>query len=305
MIDFRNIFWWRLKLPVPHELEESMIWKLQHLSIKSYAIEIDPKNNSRSFFYIWLISSEWPKYQREQLINCFKPLARTFDKTLEQVTWEKVDDEDWSSSWKKYWGPAPVGKRLLILPAWMDLPASYSERIVVKLDPGAAFGTGDHPTTKLCLEAIERQRPKDLRIVDIGCGSGVLGLAALRLGAKEVIGVDIDPLAIGSAQRNAFLNDFDENSFRTFHGSIDTVHNELQGAKADLLLCNILAPVIKTLGEDFDRVISPQGNALISGLLVEQMQDITKFLVDLGWNFIASYQQDNWALIQLSKSSRH
>ncbi|KGG11920.1 Ribosomal protein L11 methyltransferase [Prochlorococcus sp. MIT 0601] len=293
---------WRLKLVIPQDLEETLIWKFQNLSIQAYSIESSNEQNNKLVLFVWLPSNKWSKKKRDGLVESLKPLAKSFGFKLDAPCWEKISHEDWSLSWQKYWEPCPIGKELLVLPAWMDLPVVFSERIIVKLDPGAAFGTGDHPTTRLCLEALQRYSVKDLRVLDIGCGSGILGLAALGLGAKEIIAVDTDPMAISSARRNAVINQVNLKNFRLSLGSIDALANELQGVKGDLLVCNILAPVIKSLAADFEQVLSSSGHVIVSGILIDQIEDITSFFASLGWQFIASNYQKNWALIHLCRS---
>jgi hypothetical protein len=133
-----------------------------------------------------------------------------------------VEDEDWSLSWKRHWGPDPIGETLLVLPAWLDVPPEAAGRRVIRLDPGPAFGTGSHPSTRLCLEGMEALAAARVqagaagevaplagwRVADLGCGSGLLGLAAIALGAAEVLAVDTDPLAIRATHDNTALNGF-------------------------------------------------------------------------------------------------
>ena len=164
-------------------------------------------------------------------------------------------DEDWSLAWKQHWQPDPVGERLLILPAWLEPPPEYADRLVIRMDPGSAFGTGSHPTTRLCLEAIEGMAaarghqsggPPNLgpiRVADLGCGTGILGLAALLQGAKSLAAVDTDPLAVRASRENLASSGV-EAAVEVGQGSVETLATLLEGQPADLLLCNILAPVI-------------------------------------------------------------
>lgn len=303
MSDFQKNFWWRLKLEAPLHLEESLIWKCERDCIKTFAIEYQKKNKTKFIFWVWLPSSEWNYQERVKFYSSLEPLAETFQINLSPPIWEKVNDEDWSSSWKRLWQPDPVGNSLLILPAWLNLPNDFANRIVLKLDPGSAFGTGSHQTTRLCLEALERIDLNDLRVADIGCGSGILSLAALGLGAKEVFAVDIDSMAVSSAKKNVSLNNLSEKRIRVSIGSVDELHKQLQGVKVDLIICNILAPVIKSLAPSFSDVTSGKAHAFLSGLLVDQIQDIVSLLAENGWQFIAAHQQEKWALIHLYKGS--
>ena len=132
---------------------------------------------------------------------------------------------------EKNWKPDPVGKSILILPAWLDVPEKFLERKIIRLDPGSAFGTGSHPSTRLCIEALDNDPPVGQTIADIGCGSGILSLTALKLGAKSTFSVDIDSLAISATKINSDLNDFSENLLNVFLGSIEEVEANMPEKK--------------------------------------------------------------------------
>ena len=154
--------------------------------------------------------------------------------------WIQLKDEDWSLTWKKSWQPDPVGKSILILPAWLDVPEKFLERKIIRLDPGSAFGTGSHPSTRLCIEALDNEPPVGKTIADLGCGSGILSLTALQLGAKCTFSVDTDSLAISATKINSALNNFPENLLNVSHGSIEEIEVNIPEKKIDLILCNIL-----------------------------------------------------------------
>ena len=303
MVSSLNFFWWKLELSFPIELEESLVWKLNDIGIKAYAINCSLDNVENSTLFVWLPSFEWVEKDREEFVRSLMCLGTVFEKKSLSVKWEKIVHEDWSTSWKKFWKPDPVGKNLLILPSWISLPQIYSNRIVLKLDPGSAFGTGSHPTTSLCLEALERNPPKGLMVADVGCGSGILGVASLQLGAQKVNAVDIDSLAVKATAENALLNNFSRDQLTVSQGSIDSLEKQLNGTKTDLLVCNILAPVIRNLAPDFAYVTSNTSHLYLSGLLEHQVDDMTRFLSILDWELIASYTRENWALIHLCRNS--
>ena len=233
------------------------------------------------------------------------------------MEWHRQDDEDWSLSWKQHWQADPVGQSLLILPAWLEAPAAEAHRRQIRMDPGSAFGTGSHPSTRLCLEALEDlagQRGglgapaplEGLRVADLGCGSGILALAALRLGASQVAAVDTDSLAIRATTANALLNDFtvDDGSLSPAQlsvalGSASTLETLLEGRPADLLLCNILAPVIEALSPCFARLLAPAGVGFLSGLLVDQAPGLEKVLAAQGWRAQLVARQESWGLMRL------
>ncbi|MEB3350404.1 MAG: 50S ribosomal protein L11 methyltransferase [Cyanobacteriota bacterium] len=294
--------WWRLTMAAPAELEESLLWKLPCLGIRRLALRHRPGSPLEQELVAWLPAIDWPQAQRGALADSLRPLAATFGLELPALHWTPQADEDWSTSWKQHWQPDPVGQRLLILPAWLEAPADQAGRLQIRLDPGSAFGTGSHPSTRLCLEALEQlagSRPQGLsglRVADLGCGSGILGLAALRLGAASVAAADIDPMAVRASQANAALNGLE---LMLATGSSSELAALLEQRPADLLLCNILAPVIDALAPDFSRLLTPGGMGLLSGLLVEQAADLQRRLAGCGWQTELTASQDAWGLLSL------
>ena len=293
--------WWRLSLPVQAELEESLLWKLNDLGLHRVAVQHAPESPEQRTLLAWLPALEWPEQQRSELFSSLAPLALTFGQTLAEPRWDQLADEDWSLSWKQHWQPDPVGEMLLILPAWLAVPEEHAQRLILKMDPGSAFGTGSHPTTRLCLEALEQQPPADLRVADLGCGSGVLGLASLALGARQVLSVDTDSLAVSATTDNAALNGLSMDELCVRQGSVEVLENLLEAQPADLLLCNILAPVIEALAPRFRAVLRPGGRGLLSGLLVDQAPRLTHVLEGLGWQVRLLAAQGRWGLLEIQR----
>lgn len=299
--------WWRLELLALPELEESLIWKLNALGIPRVALRHSPEQPQDRKLVAWLPASDWPESERQQLEQALKPLADTFGLALPTIHWFEQDDEDWSLSWKQHWEPDPVGQRLLILPAWLELPPEHADRQVIRMDPGSAFGTGSHPTTRLCLEAIEQLSDErggslgSIRVADLGCGSGILGIAALLEGASSVAAADTDSLAVRATRDNAVVSGFAE-QFQVDLGSIERLAELLEGRPADLLLCNILAPVIEALCPAFDTVLAPGGLGLLSGLLVSQAPRLQEVLAEQGWSAELTAQQSQWGLMTIRRS---
>jgi ribosomal protein L11 methyltransferase len=299
--------WWRLELLALPELEESLTWKLNALGIPRVALRHSPDQPQDRKLVAWLPASDWPESERQQLEQALEPLAETFGLTLPTIHWFEQDDEDWSLSWKQHWEPDPVGQRLLILPAWLELPPEHAHRQVIRMDPGSAFGTGSHPTTRLCLEAIEQLADErggslgPIRVADLGCGSGILGIASLLEGAGSVAAADTDSLAVRATRDNAVVSGFAE-QFQVDLGSIERLAELLEGRPADLLLCNILAPVIEALCPAFDTVLAPEGLGLLSGLLVSQAPRLQQVLAEQGWSAELSAQQSQWGLMTIRRS---
>jgi ribosomal protein L11 methyltransferase len=301
-----TLTWWRLELPSLPELEESLIWKLNALGIPRVAVRHRPEAPDQRQLVAWLPAADWPEPERVQLEAALAPLADTFGLTLPPIAWQQQDDEDWSLSWKQHWQPDPVGQRLLILPAWLELPPEHADRLVIRMDPGSAFGTGSHPTTRLCLEAIEDLADRQggltgQRVADLGCGSGILGIAALLQGAARVDAADTDSLAVRATRDNAAVSGFADR-LTVDLGSVERLAELLAGQPADLLLCNILAPVIEALCPAFHTVLAPTGLGLLSGLLVEQAPRLQGALAEQGWRAELTAQQSQWGLMTIRRA---
>ena len=290
----------RLEQEIPVELEDSCYWLLKDLEIYRFSFEHDPANNSTQTLFIWLPLNDWSVRDQGDLVQSLISLAKPFQLTLPACKWIQVKDEDWSLSWKKSWKPDPVGKSILILPAWLDVPEKFLERKIIRLDPGSAFGTGSHPSTRLCIEALDNDPPVGKTIADLGCGSGILSLTALQLGAKCTFAVDTDTLAISATKINSALNDFPENLLNVFLGSIEELEANIPEKKIDLMLCNILAPVIKSLGPGFEKIIGYKGKVILSGLLVDQIKELQEFFLSLGWLVLEIKTKDQWALMVIT-----
>jgi len=305
--------WWRLELPALPELEESILWKLDSLGIQRLAVRHTPDRPGQRQLLAWLPEADWPEAERNRLQQALAPLAATFGLELPPLSWTRQNDEDWSATWKQHWQADPVGERLLILPAWLELPPEHAHRLVIRMDPGSAFGTGSHPTTRLCLEAIERLAAErggpsgtaaglgGLRVADLGCGSGILGIAALLQGAATVVAADTDPLAVRASRDNAAVSGFSER-MQVFQGSVEALAARLADRPADLLLCNILAPVIEALAPAFDSVLAADGVGVLSGLLVDQAPGLIAALATHGWRATLAAGQDRWGLLMLHKA---
>ncbi len=184
-----------------------------------------------------------------------------------------IQEVNWVETWKEHYHPIPVGERLMVVPAWIeDFPP---ERIPIRIEPGMAFGTGTHPTTQLCLEAAEKWTRPGKPVIDVGCGSGILSVAALKLGASHALGVDIDEEALRSARQNAALNGVEER-LELGLGSVAEIRaGAYTLSKAPLVFANILAPVIiRLLEARLAGLVEPEGVLVLSGILAEQESNV-------------------------------
>ena len=214
-------------------------------------------------------------------------------------------EEDWATSWQKYYRPIPVGKRLTIVPDWMREEPAPDGRTPLYLDPGLTFGTGAHPTTQLCLELLEEAlRPGD-RVLDLGCGSGILAIAALVLGATRAVGVDIDPKAADAALRNAALNGIGADRLRVFAGDVLTdkkLTAKLEPGQNRLVLANIVADVIIPLSGAAGDLLAPGGVFLCSGVIEGRQDEVHAALEASGFAVTRHLERGGWHALEARRS---
>jgi len=293
--------WYKLTFLIESDLEEIIIWKLNELRIFSFSFEYLIKNENQKEVNIWLPVDDWGESSRcdfekiiSELLNINAPNKQFFD-------WSIIKEEDWLISWKKYWAPELVGNHLLILPCWMNLNENFKDKKIIKIDPGAAFGTGSHPSTYLCLEKMENILFSDKKILDIGSGSGILSVAARLLGAKEVYAVDNDYLAINSTKYNFQLNFGDLNNLNTYLGSFDEVILKNQLTQFDFVLCNILAEVIKGMIPNIHKCLRNNGEVIFSGILNTQKDEIIKTITQNNLKLLDVSTRKDWVCISAQK----
>jgi len=215
---------------------------------------------------------------------------------LPAPTFRFVEEKDWSDLWKENYKPIPIGEKLLILPAWFPPPEGKRKAII--LDPGMAFGTGLHPTTQLCLAAMENHLTAGASVVDLGCGSGILSIAAILLGARKVLAIDTDPFAVQNAQTNIERNGMIEN-IRVEEGSLQyLVDDERHPDQTDLLLANIYATILTEL-IDFGLIqaVRPGGIVILSGIMENQADAIQAKCESLGAKILENRQQGDWVAL--------
>jgi len=219
---------------------------------------------------IWLPINEWDESSRSDFEKIISKLLNIKIPKNKFFNWSIIKEEDWLTSWKKYWAPELVGNHFLILPCWINLNKKFKDKQIIKIDPGAAFGTGSHPSTYLCLEKMENILFSDKKVLDIGSGSGILSVAARLLGAKEICAVDNDYLAINSTNSNFQLNFGNLNNLNTYLGSFNEVILKNQFKQFDVVLCNILAEVIKEMIPNIYKCLRIYGEVILSGILIHK-----------------------------------
>lgn len=202
--------------------------------------------------------------------------------------------------WKEQYHPILIGEKILILPPWLE--NRHPERIPLRIDPNMAFGTGTHPTTQLCLKLAERYIRPGSDVIDVGCGSGILSIAARLLGARLALAVDIDPLSVKATQENANLNGLTE-GIECGLGSVgEIVRGQFSLHQATVVLANILAPVIIALmDEGLADLVAPGGVLILSGILDHQSKKVQDVAVARGFTLVGTEQQEDWVALALIK----
>lgn len=203
-------------------------------------------------------------------------------------------DQDWENSWRDYYEPIEVGDKLIVVPEWMDAPES--DRHLLRLDPGIAFGTGSHPTTRLSLAALEPYAKEGVKVLDLGCGSGILGIGALILGADRALGCDIDPMASEAATANAALNGIAKDRFDIYIGDIikDASLRRSLGSGYQLVLANIVADVIIALSPLAGSFMAEDGIFICSGIIDSRCEEVRQKLSENGFDIISHTQEEEW-----------
>ncbi|WP_281527490.1 50S ribosomal protein L11 methyltransferase [Ruminococcus champanellensis] len=219
--------------------------------------------------------------------------------TLE-LTLKNVREEDWANNWKQYFKPFTVGERLLIKPSW-EMCENPWNRAVLEIDPASSFGTGQHHTTRLCLELLEQLMHPGDRVLDLGCGSGILSIGALLLGASGATAVDIEENAAATATENARKNYIDPTLYRVFCGNVledETLCREI-GDGYDLICANIVADVLIAMKQLFRQFLRPEGSLIVSGIIMERRDEVLDQLKKAGFALLEVREKEGWAAASL------
>ncbi len=206
------------------------------------------------------------------------------------------EEEEWETAWKKYYHPITISDRLTIVPEWEDYTPKANEKVLL-LNPGMAFGTGGHHTTKLCLKTLDELSLEGIDVLDMGCGSGILSIAALLLGAKEVTAIDIDELATKISHENAELNGVDNENFKVYCGNVlddSTLADKIGEKQYDIIVANIVADVIIAMAPLFKRYVKPDGKLIVSGIIGERAEEVLAKLIKTGFVIEKQAEDNDW-----------
>lgn len=207
-----------------------------------------------------------------------------------------LDEEEWQNSWKDHFHVLHVGERIVICPTWREYEPRESD-IVISLDPGMAFGTGHHPTTRMCLEQLERFVKPGMAVLDFGCGSGILSIAAAKLGARSVFGIEIDSVAVRVVKQNARENGIEYN-VRIAQGTLP--HPDIQPHSFDIAVANISAKVILEAAGDLARAVKPGGKVIASGILLDNKDGVEQALASVGATLDETLVDGDWVALVYS-----
>ncbi|MBR3760912.1 MAG: 50S ribosomal protein L11 methyltransferase [Ruminococcus sp.] len=212
-----------------------------------------------------------------------------------------IREEDWANNWKQYFKPVKIGEKLVIKPSWEEYENDGS-RIVLEIDPASSFGTGQHHTTRLCLELLEKNLKNGDRILDMGCGSGILSIGAMLLGAESAVAVDIEQNAAETALENAVKNRINPEKYETFYGNILTDEKlaDRIDAKYDVIAANIVADVLIAMKDHFVRYIKNGGILIVSGIIEERMHEVIGALEGVGFSDPEINVKEGWAAVKLA-----
>ena len=261
--------------------EEAM--EIAHIDL--FDEELIKKDRDNAIIHIY-VSEE---YSPEEVISFVTERMKS-ENVEYKLDMDTCMTEDWINNWKKYFKPIPVGNKLLIHPIWED-EVDPMGRTVIHLEPGLAFGTGTHETTRLCLETLEKYVNEGDEVLDVGCGSGILSIAALLLGAKRAVGIDIDELAVKTAVENAQMNKV-EDKFEAICGDL----TDKVSGKYKIVVANIVADIIVKLTKDIKLFLTDDATYIMSGIIDTRKDDVLNCLKD-DFDIIEMIEENGWVAI--------
>ena len=269
---------------------EQQAWEIAHIDLIDE--ELLQKDRSKAFVHIYISPEENPL---EAVAFLQERLAAEGIKN--EIVTNQCRNEDWENNWKQYFHPIPVGEKLLIRPTWED---EYDPmgRTVLNIEPGLAFGTGTHETTRLCLETLEKYITPETEVLDVGCGSGILSIASLLLGAKSATGVDIDALAVKTAEENGEANGLHEPKLTFLQGNL----TDKVSGKYDVVVANIVADIIILFCKDVVKFMKDDAVFITSGIIDTREQDVIDAFEKYGFTVKARHTEKGWVCFECVKS---
>lgn len=270
---------------------EAETWEIANIDLIDE--ELLQKDRTKGYVHIYISPEENP-----QEAVAFLSERSTAAGIPHKIDLSLCKNEDWENNWKEFFKPMKVGEKLLIQPLWIDEIDNPEHRAVLTIEPGLAFGTGGHHTTRLCLETLERYVKAGDAVLDTGCGSGILAIAALLLGANKAVGVDIDELAVKTAIENGKQNGFTEPQYTILQGNLA---DKVTGAY-DVVVANIVADIIMLFAKDVGRFLRPNGVFITSGIIDTREQEVRAALEENGFAVSERNEQNGWICFVCKKA---
>ena len=264
---------------------EAEAWEIAHIDLIDE--ELLEKNREESIIHIYLEEGMNPQEAVSFLSDRLQDEGVSF-----KIETDGCSEEDWADKWKAYFKPTPVGERLFIRPTWID-DYDAGDRAILNIEPGAAFGTGTHDTTRLCLEVLDEIVTDSDTVLDIGCGSGILAIAAMLLGAQQGFGVDIDPVAVKTAAENGKMNGIDEDKLQFVCGDLADKVTE----KYSIVVANIVADIIKLFSTQVRAFMLPGAKFIASGIIDTRADEVCESLEGAGLKILRRIENGGWVCL--------
>lgn len=261
---------------------EQAAWEIAHIDLIDE--DLLKKDRNKATIHIYISPEESPAEAVAFLSERYHA-----EGIKHEIDLSVCRNQDWENNWKEYFKPMAVGQKLLIRPVW-DNDYDPQGRTVLDIEPGLAFGSGGHDTTRLCLETLENHITPDTELLDIGCGSGILGIAGLLLGARSATGVDIDELAVKTARENGEMNGFTEPKYTVFQGNL----TDKVSGKYDVVVANIVADIIVMFTKDVGRFLKDDGIYITSGIIDTREQDVLDAFEKYGFEVVGRHESCGW-----------
>ena len=260
---------------------------------------LDYYKNEKDFLMVdHAVSAYFPmniyaERRKQAILKRFEEKFEGRDDTVYTIDFYDYEEEDYQNSWKKYFYTQKISERFVVKPTWREYEPLEDE-LVIEIDPGRAFGTGTHPTTSLCIKLMEENIKEGNTVIDVGTGSGILMVAAEKLGAGKIIGTDIDPMAVEVAEENLLLNKVDMEKAKAYAGDLVTV---VKDEKFDVVVANILADVLLILLKDISRVVKKDGLVIFSGIIEDKLEEMKREIENVGLEILEIKADKEWRAI--------
>lgn len=268
---------------------EKEAWEIANIDLIDE--DLLKKDRSKGLIHIYISPEENPHEAVAFLSERLKS-----ENIEHSINTAECKNEDWENNWKDYFKPIKIGEKLLIQPDWLETE-NDDERAVLRIEPGLAFGSGTHETTRLCLETLEKYIHSDAMVLDLGCGSGILSVASLLLGAKKAVGVDIDKLAVKTANENARRNSISSDKYSFLNGNLT---DKVKG-KFDVIVANIVADIIILFTKDVASFLNDNGVFIASGIIDVRENEVVSAFEKYGFKIAARHELNNWLCFEVKK----